>query len=262
VLYYTDVGMTESAKAGKKQAESGAAYYLRAALEWIDAIPKDIADSLQAMPGFNRDEAETAVSCAKTSVSPIVGRAIEAAFEDHFKVPARQRRQILGETHYANPSINEKWIGWKASWNRCDAAVRIADLEAALMHYANGPGSAVAIAALAAQSAYTTSKSALQRYTMDSKGLPFFDDEGVWVLFQDVAEQSASPVAVSDGVNAAVKELFMQWPNDEMGPSDEPDSVHRMGYNAAIEDVLEILGRTTVQQRVSPVAVGDAAKGE
>lgn len=39
----------------------------------------------------------------------------------------------------------------------------------------------------------------LQRYTMDSKGLPFFDDTGVWVLFQDVAmQQSISPVAVAD----------------------------------------------------------------
>jgi hypothetical protein len=32
--------------------------YLRWALDYIDAIPKDVASRLPAMPGFDRDEAE------------------------------------------------------------------------------------------------------------------------------------------------------------------------------------------------------------
>ncbi|MFW6855312.1 hypothetical protein ACODYM_28895 [Burkholderia gladioli] len=38
-----------------------AAYYLRAALDWIDAIPDEIAAGLPAMPGFERDAAERAL---------------------------------------------------------------------------------------------------------------------------------------------------------------------------------------------------------
>ena len=37
-------------------------YYLKAALEWIDAIPDDVASALPAMPGFDRDKAEAALS--------------------------------------------------------------------------------------------------------------------------------------------------------------------------------------------------------
>lgn len=36
-----------------------AAFYLRAALDWIDAIPAEVAAQLPAMPGFDRDEAES-----------------------------------------------------------------------------------------------------------------------------------------------------------------------------------------------------------
>jgi len=39
-------------------------FYLRAALEWIDAIPKEIADALPVMPGFDRDAAEDAMTAA------------------------------------------------------------------------------------------------------------------------------------------------------------------------------------------------------
>ena len=45
----------------------GAAFYLRAALDWIDAIPKETADSLPAMPGFDRDAAESILDSAPTS---------------------------------------------------------------------------------------------------------------------------------------------------------------------------------------------------
>lgn len=33
-------------------------WYLRAALDWIDAVPSDVASRLPSMPGFDRDEAE------------------------------------------------------------------------------------------------------------------------------------------------------------------------------------------------------------
>lgn len=38
--------------------------YLRAALDWIDAVPKEVADRLPAMPGFDRDEAESLLAPA------------------------------------------------------------------------------------------------------------------------------------------------------------------------------------------------------
>jgi hypothetical protein len=37
------------------------AEYLRYALDWIDAIPKETAASFPAMPGFDRDAAESAL---------------------------------------------------------------------------------------------------------------------------------------------------------------------------------------------------------
>lgn len=40
---------------------SDATYYLRAALDWIDAVPDEVAAALPAMPGFNRDDAEGAL---------------------------------------------------------------------------------------------------------------------------------------------------------------------------------------------------------
>ncbi|WP_109479141.1 hypothetical protein [Paraburkholderia sp. C35] len=43
-----------------------AAFYLRAALDWIDHIPREVADALPAMPGFDRDEAETAIKRAES----------------------------------------------------------------------------------------------------------------------------------------------------------------------------------------------------
>jgi hypothetical protein len=39
---------------------ASSAYYLRAALDWIDALPKDL--QLPAMPGFDRDAAELAAA--------------------------------------------------------------------------------------------------------------------------------------------------------------------------------------------------------
>jgi hypothetical protein len=41
-----------------------AADYLRRALDWIDAIPEDVAAALPAMPGFDRDIAEAAIAAA------------------------------------------------------------------------------------------------------------------------------------------------------------------------------------------------------
>ena len=40
------------------------AFYLRAAFEWIDAIPANVASQLPAMPGFDRDAAESLLDTA------------------------------------------------------------------------------------------------------------------------------------------------------------------------------------------------------
>lgn len=41
------------------------AYYLRAAFEWIDAIPDEVASRLPGMPGFDRDAAESVLDIAE-----------------------------------------------------------------------------------------------------------------------------------------------------------------------------------------------------
>lgn len=40
-------------------------------------------------------------------------------------------------------------------------------------------------------------------------------------------------------ITDAIRALFIENPPGELGPSDEPDSVHRLGYNSAIEDALD-----------------------
>jgi hypothetical protein len=54
-----DTELTDAALAGEL------AYYLRAAFEWIDAIPEDVASRLPGMPGFDRDVAESLIDTAE-----------------------------------------------------------------------------------------------------------------------------------------------------------------------------------------------------
>ncbi|VXB23499.1 hypothetical protein BURKHO8Y_110235 [Burkholderia sp. 8Y] len=46
---------------------------------------------------------------------------------------------------------------------------------------------------------------------------------------------------MSEKIKEAIKALFLKNPADEIGPSDEPDSVHRFGYNSALEDALDAI---------------------
>lgn len=39
-----------------------------------------------------------------------------------------------------------------------------------------------------------------------------------------------------------LRALFQPYPAGECGPSDEPESSYRFGYNTALEDVLDALG--------------------
>ena len=58
----------------------------------------------------------------------------------------------------------------------------------------------------------------------------------------------------NDAMRDAVQALFQPWPKDEMGPSDEPESQYRLGYNTAVEDVLDALA-AQADARVEPVVV-------
>ena len=63
----------------------------------------------------------------------------------------------------------------------------------------------------------------------------------------------AAPSSVShDAMREAVQALFQLWPKDEMGPSDGPESAHRVGYNAAIENVLDALVAQADADAVKP----------
>lgn len=48
-------------------------------------------------------------------------------------------------------------------------------------------------------------------------------------------------IAKDKAVLARIQALFVSNPDDELGPSDEPESQYRFGYNTALEDVLSIL---------------------
>jgi hypothetical protein len=44
-----------------------------------------------------------------------------------------------------------------------------------------------------------------------------------------------------------IRALFQPWPEGECGPTDEPESQYRFGYNTAIEDALEALSTAPAQ---------------
>jgi hypothetical protein len=47
--------------------------------------------------------------------------------------------------------------------------------------------------------------------------------------------------SVEQPLTDRVRALFQPWPEDELGPTDEPQSQYRFGYNTAIEDALGAL---------------------
>ena len=45
----------------------------------------------------------------------------------------------------------------------------------------------------------------------------------------------------ADALTDRIKAMLMPWPPNELGPTDEPESQYRFGYNNALEDVLTLI---------------------
>ncbi|SAK65875.1 hypothetical protein AWB80_03113 [Caballeronia pedi] len=58
-----------------------------------------------------------------------------------------------------------------------------------------------------------------------------------------LAATPASSVADAAGASERIKALFIENPADEMGPSDEPESQYRLGYNTALEDAIDAIAK-------------------
>ncbi|BBP95917.1 hypothetical protein BSFA1_10460 [Burkholderia sp. SFA1] len=66
-------------------------------------------------------------------------------------------------------------------------------------------------------------------------------ENAVRILSRAIA--SAPSVADAAGASERIKALFIENPSDEMGPSDEPESQYRLGYNTALEDAIDAIGK-------------------
>ncbi|ABO60371.1 hypothetical protein LA345_36470 (plasmid) [Burkholderia vietnamiensis] len=58
---------------------------------------------------------------------------------------------------------------------------------------------------------------------------------------------TTSDQSLVDALVKRIKSMFVSNPQGEIGPSDEPDSQYRFGYNTALEDVLAALGEHQVE---------------
>ncbi|WP_243771982.1 MULTISPECIES: hypothetical protein [Burkholderia cepacia complex] len=59
----------------------------------------------------------------------------------------------------------------------------------------------------------------------------------------------------ADALTDRIKAMFVPNPSDELGPTDEPESQYRFGYNTAIEDVLSVLAESpSSQPAAAPIA--------
>ncbi|MCA8481749.1 hypothetical protein LGN35_27870 [Burkholderia multivorans] len=59
----------------------------------------------------------------------------------------------------------------------------------------------------------------------------------------------------ADALTDRIKAMFAPNPSDELGPTDEPESQYRFGYNTAIEDVLSVLAESpSSQPAAAPIA--------
>ncbi|KVW30752.1 hypothetical protein WL48_30685 [Burkholderia ubonensis] len=52
----------------------------------------------------------------------------------------------------------------------------------------------------------------------------------------------------TDALTDRIKAMFAPNPVGELGPSDEPESQYRFGYNTALEDVLSAIATSPVEQ--------------
>jgi len=69
---------------------------------------------------------------------------------------------------------------------------------------------------------------------------PTAEDEWTVPVF---AAPPAPSVADAAGASERIKALFIENPPDEMGPSDEPESQYRLGYNTALEDAIDAIAK-------------------
>lgn len=89
----------------------GPAFFLRAALDWIDALPKDLSIE-QTMPGFDRDAAEQAMNAA---MHP---RPLAEYHEDYGPVTwfTWNGEEWLGEPSYIGRPDDSDWPGYHTHW--------------------------------------------------------------------------------------------------------------------------------------------------
>jgi hypothetical protein len=119
------------------------ALYLRAALEWIDAVPKDVADRLPAMPGFDRDEADAALAGMPSGkMAPVQGypRGIPwemhlQAYDVYCKKYGKQEALITGWCRggFGTRELDDFIPGWREKLTERTALVnQIKELQEAL----------------------------------------------------------------------------------------------------------------------------------
>ncbi|HDR9163635.1 TPA: hypothetical protein QDB28_004039 [Burkholderia vietnamiensis] len=63
------------------------------------------------------------------------------------------------------------------------------------------------------------------------------------------ADAAAAPADERAALVERVLGMFEAWPKDELGPTDEPESQYRFGYNTALEDVLTAFNAAPQRRR-------------
>ncbi|WP_157648772.1 hypothetical protein [Burkholderia ubonensis] len=58
----------------------------------------------------------------------------------------------------------------------------------------------------------------------------------------------------ADALTDRIKAMFVPNPADELGPTDEPESQYRFGYNTALQDVLSAIAASPVEQPAAALA--------
>ncbi|KVX12209.1 hypothetical protein WL02_02225 [Burkholderia ubonensis] len=81
------------------------------------------------------------------------------------------------------------------------------------------------------------------------------DPEGSFVLASDACARNSRADALIDRIKA----MFVPNPADELGPTDEPESQYRFGYNTALEDVLSAIAASPAEPPAA--APADAREG-
>ncbi|WP_157648312.1 hypothetical protein [Burkholderia ubonensis] len=81
-----------------------------------------------------------------------------------------------------------------------------------------------------------------QRYSWTTTGMKR-DPDGSFVLASDACARNSRADALTDRIKA----MFVPNPADELGPTDEPESQYRFGYNTALEDVLSAIAASPAE---------------